>query len=265
MTVAEQKQELTEIRRLITERRDSTTKLLTDAKDEQKQLFIKSVVEMQSYTIKIAELSLLVGAAIIPIILVVTKKTEIPHPGFVFVAAAIYLINGAVALWRSKDQIEDRVMAFDPANLLEAEADTLPMIFVANKLYLDPTNSDYIEEYRETEKEFISGNAQSRPSKKNINLWLDSFVSAFIFASLALLRPLWPVNIAYYWITVVIFVVLIVILVCSSITRVRVQQAKQEAAQKRVDKLRQDFANWHIAEVLEKQKIKSEDITEGAE
>lgn len=191
----ENKEEIEIIKKELAKDRDERNELLSKARDFHYDKLVTFGRDYTSYIVKLGELSFLIGAAITPIIIASGK--ELKYPRFIFLAVALYLFNGILAIWKSKDIIEKNLDVFAPGNLHALEKKVQPLQFLANKIILEFKTED-IKAYIDEEKKFIGENSEEKTDDK-VNIFLDVLVLFFILPSLLIIRVVWPFSDIAYW------------------------------------------------------------------
>jgi len=221
---------------------DSLNKTVNEARDFHYRQLSNCQQQHLNFLSKLGELSLLVGAAIGPVIIV--SKTEISEPVYVFLALLIYLANGIFAIFKAKDITEKQVDAFAPGMLHKVESDVCPMQFSINKLITDPNNQEYAQEYIKEKMTFVDKNAEAELPKKYIDFSLDIVVFSFVIASLLLTRVIWPFNTNLYLVFVSAVILFVLGLLVKSFIEARERGIRNEFNTKRLNELHREHVEW---------------------
>lgn len=241
-----------EKRNLISQERDGLQSQLDEIRELRMKLGLKSRDDRRAYLTKLGELSLLVGAAIIPVV-VVAKNTNIPFKGFAIVGVFIYLLNGLLAFWRVKTLIYQDAED-SPQVGIDVEIQLQPLIHGYNKLIHDPSSEQYIEEYRAANLEFTK-NLTPESSDKNISRIdpsADLVLYGFILATLLVVRVQWPFSNLLYWISMAMFGVGVIILLIIGYYKAKLARKDLENKRKLIAKSRDEYQKWQDREVLGK-------------
>jgi len=233
-------QQIKEIEEQLTRERNERSELLSKARDFHVDKQITFGREYAQYIVKLGELSFIIGAALAPVILV--SQPEMKFPFFILLAVGLYLLNGILALWKSKDIVERQLDAFAPGNFHALELKIQPIQFLADKIILDFKEED-IKEYIQLKKEFIVENAEEKASSK-VNIFLDVIIMIFITASLLVIRSIWPYSTSLYWhifgasISIVVLLIIIGALKAKNLAKANNKYTAD------LNKIKTDHASW---------------------
>jgi len=242
-----------ELLNFLTKENTSSSQTLNEARTFHYQQLITKQQQFLSFVIKLGELSLLIGAAIGPVIIVSSK--QISQPAYVFIAMLIYLVNGIWTIWKAKDIVEKQLDAFAPGMFHKLELDIYPMQFSANKLIFNPNNQDYIQEYLKNKLSFLENNAEEKVPKRNVDISLDIFTLNFVIASLLLVRTVWPFGTIVYWASFSIVVVFILGLIILGYIQAKERAIKNEYNTRELNKLKRGHVEWQKQNIF---KVKNE-------
>lgn len=233
-------EQIKEVKKDLAKDRDERNELLSKARDFHYDKLISLGRDYSNYIVKLGELSFLIGAAIVPII--IASGEELKYPKFIFFAVVLYLFNGVLAMWKSKDIVEKNLDAFAPGNLHALEIKVQPLQFLANKIILDFKAED-IAEYIDKEKIFIEENSEEKTTE-NINVFLDVLVLFFILPSLLIVRVVWPFADAMYWhffgilISIILSVIVFGIFKAKSTARANAKNTRE------LNQMKLEYAKW---------------------
>ena len=239
-----------EITDFLVKERDSNQQVINEARHYHAERQANSGEQYLNFITKVAELSLLIGAAIGPVI--IATRADIGQPIFVFLAVVIYLGNGVLAIWKAKDIVEKQLDSFAPETLHGFESDVLPLNLAINKLIWKSDNRDYVDEYLEKKFSFLENNAESKIIKKPVNFWLDIFAANFVWASLLLLRTLWPFSPNSYWISFAVLTLVMLLLINASYIQARERVIKNQSNTEKLNALKREHVEWQKREVFRK-------------
>lgn len=253
----EEKISKADVVKYLEERCDSREAILNEARDFHFQHLADYQKQSFQFMIKIGELSLLVGAAIGPVMFLSGRQTS--HPFFIFFAVAVYLLNGIWTIWKAKDTIEKQVDAFSPGMFHKMELDIYPMQFAANKLISDPDNREYVEEYLKCESVFLKNNTESEIPKRNIDFSLDIFASSFIIASLLFIRAVWPFGDRLYWLFFAVILACVFISIVRSYFQAQDRAEINEKNTRDLNKIKREFVEWRDGKIFDNKNTNKEE------
>lgn len=246
MTEAEKK----EVLQGLTDKRDDLQAMMHEARGMRVGLQLGNIDKHRDFLQKIGELSFTFGAAIIPLVIVTNANKKIKFIAYVFIGVAVYLLNGLLALWKSK-QIMERNADDAPYVGLDEEINTYPVINAHNKLLFDLENETYLEEFRQTSTQFLEWAPTALATKKpKVSVWLDLLLINFVLASLFIVRAVWSYSALLYWgIFAAILVFMIALTVISYIKSWQSQVLLQTKREK-LATIKADYQQWHNSTVL---------------
>lgn len=232
----------------LNEQLDSIKKTLGEARDFHFQNLDEKHKQFLNFKIKLGELSLIVGAAIGPVIIASGK--EILQPVYVFSAIILYLTNGIFAIWKAKDIVEKQLDAYSPSNLHKLESDVYPMEFAIDKLRFDPENREYIDEFFKSREKFVEENTELEIPKKNVDVSLDILSFNFVLASLLLIKTIWPFGSNFYWLFFAVIILIMLMLIIRSYIQAKKRAIQNELNTKRLNEVKRAHVEWQKKEVL---------------
>jgi hypothetical protein len=103
--------------------RDKLQSQLNEIRDLRMKISLANRDKRREYLMKIGELSLIVGAAITPVIIVADSNVQFQP--FAIIGVGLYLLNGVLALWRCK-------------TLLYQDAEDAPQVGLDQEIMLEP-------------------------------------------------------------------------------------------------------------------------------
>jgi hypothetical protein len=243
------KKEQEEVKTGLATRRDELQKTMSEARHQRATLQLANIDKYRDFLQKLGELSFVFGAAIVPLI-IVSNPDKVNHLGFVVVGVGLYLINGLLALWRSK-QILERNADDAPYIGLEEELYTYPIINVHNKLILELENKDFQEEYVKTNLEFLNWATQDTPeSQPKVSLWLDGLLINFVIASLFIVKAAWIYPTKLYWVVFFVIAASMVGLTVYGYIKSKQSQTRLETKRKKLAAIKSDYQKWHNKTIL---------------
>ena len=243
-----------ELLKYLTNENASTSHTLNEARIFHYQQLIAKQQQFLDFVIKLGELSLLIGAAISPIIIVSSK--QISQPVYAFLAVFIYLLNGIWIICKAKDMVEKQLDAYAPGMFHKLALDIYPMQFSTNKLISDPDNREYVQDYLDKKLSFLENNAGEEMPKRNVDFSLDIFTSNFVLASLLLARTVWPFRtIGYYWLAFSIVAMFVLVLIIYSYRQAKDRAKKNESNTQKLNELKRNHVEWQKQNIF---KIKDE-------
>lgn len=205
----------------------------------------------REFLMKIGEFSLLVGAAITPVIIATDGKVQFQEVAIIGVG--MYLLNGILALWRCKTLLyQDAEDA--PQVGLDQEVMLEPVIHAYNKLLYDPSSKTYQDEYTTASKALVdeSQEIQAAKQKARLDFWADVVLYGFVLATLFVARTIWPFENVWYIETLLGFALLVCVLLLMGYRHAQKSRAALEKKHKRLQSERTRYQGWHNKEVFKK-------------
>lgn len=243
------KEEEKEVKAGLAAKRDELQKTMSQARHQRATLQLANIDRYRDFLQKLGELSFVFGAAIVPLI-IVSNPDKVNHLGFVVAGVGLYLLNGLLALWRSK-QILERNADDAPYIGLEEEIHTYPVINAHNKLLLEHTNKDYQKEYVKASTDFLNWATNDAPqSQPKISLWLDALLINFVIASLFIVRAAWTYSSKLYWTVFAIIAVSMVVLTIISYIKSWQSQKQLKTKRKNLADIKRKYQEWHNKTIL---------------
>lgn len=227
---------------------ESTNESLNQARQSHFEQLSGKQKQFLDFTVKIGELSLIVGSAISPII--IASKAEINQPIFIFLAVLIYLFNGIIAIWRAKDIVEKQLDAYAPGAFHKLELDVLPMEFSANKIIVYPENQPLKDDYLKERLKFLDENAETSIPKNQVDFSLDIFSLNFVIASLLLVKIIWPFNVIIYWTIFLVVVLIVLSLIIKSYIEARERAIYGECNTEKLNEMKREHLEWQKENVF---------------
>ncbi len=169
--------------------RDKLQSQLDEIRDLRMNISLTNRDKRREFLMKIGELSLLVGAAITPVIIVADSTVSFQE--FAVIGVGLYLLNGILALWRCKTLLyQDAEDA--PQVGLDQEIMLEPVIHAYNKLLFDPSSKAYQDEYVAASKSLLdeSQEIQNQKQKARLDFWADMVLYGFVLATLFVARTI---------------------------------------------------------------------------
>lgn len=231
-----------DLRNYFSEQCNSINETLSQARDFHYKQLSNKLEQFMNFNTKLGELSLLISAAITPILIVSNKN--ISQPVFVFLALFVYLTNGIFAIWRSKDVVEKQLDAFNPAMLYKTELEVYPLQFSMDKLKLEPRNPEYIKEFTDSRNLFLEKNTEFEIPKRTVDLTLDIILFNLVLATLLLSRTIWPFSVSYYWLSFAVIIIVMIILILRSYILAREHSVQNEESIKSLNKMKCEHIEW---------------------
>lgn len=241
-----------EVIRQLKPERDKMQSQLDDIRDMRMNFQLANREKRREFLMKIGELSLLVGAAIAPIIIATDNKLQFRE--FAMVGAGLYLLNGILALWRCKTLLYQDAEDGPQIGLTE-ETLLQPVIQAHNKLLFDPSSKTYQDEYIEVSKGLTDEGLalEGQKQKARLDLWADMAIYGFGLATLLVARTIWPFEQVWYWEMLLGFALLVCVLLLVGYRHARKTRAAIEQKLKRILDQRKKYQEWHNKEVFRKQ------------
>ena len=227
---------------------DSISKILNETRNFHFKNLNENQKQFLNFKIKLGELSLVVGAAIGPVIIASGK--EILQPFYVFAAIILYLANGILAIWKAKDTVEKQLDAYSPSVLHKLESDVYPMEFAIDKLRFDLENQEYIDEFFKIRDRYVEENTELEIPERKVDMTLDMLSFNFVFASLLLIKTVWPFGSNFYWIFFAIIILIMFILIVRSYIQAKERAIQNEFNTKKLNELKRAHVEWQKKEVL---------------
>jgi len=245
--------EIKEVQKGLEGKRDSLQAILQDARKVRVSLQLSNIDKYRDFLQRLGELSFAFGAAILPLVLVTHKDGDIPYLGYVIVGVCIYLINGLLSLWRSKDILE-RNGDDTPYIGLDEEIRTYPVIHAHNKLLFDLENEKYQKEYKSASLAYLKWAPEAATTKiLKPSLWLDVLLIAFVVASFLIVRVLWPYDDRLYWISFAVLLIIMAILTKVSYGRSSKSQLELNNKRKKLARIKKKYQDWHNKNVFKEE------------
>jgi hypothetical protein len=232
-----------EIKQAITKDRNYLQAHMADTRRLRMELRLQGRVRYTDFLQKIGELSLVFGAAIVPLILVTNANENIKYPLFVFTGAALYLVNGILALWATKEKIEQDGND-SPHVGLDEEIHTYPIINAKNKLLLELDNQDHLTEHQKAENDLLSWAQTIETRKSPLIFWVEILLLNFVTATTLVAGTVWPYSLKSYWIAFGAIIIFLVALVIIGYKRALKTQSELEAKHKKLAKIKGDYSKW---------------------
>jgi len=202
----------------------------------------ENLKQFLNFNIKLGELSLIVGAAIGPVIIASNKS--VAEPIFVFIAIILFLANGIFSIWRAKDYVEKQLDAFSPSIFHKLESDIYPMVFAIDKLRFEPKNQEFIDEFSSSRGKFLEANTEAEIPKNNIDFTLDISVLIFVLASVFLIKTVWPFSNIIYWVFFVSIILFVIGLIIKSYIQARERAIQNAYNTKKLNELKRAHIEW---------------------
>lgn len=244
-----------ESKKALEAKRDELQKIMSEARKQRADLRLENIDKYVVFLQKLGELSLLFGAAIVPLIIVGHSDTnKVQHLDFVIIGVGLYLLNGLVSLWRSK-HIFERNADDAPYVGLDEEIHTYPIINAHNKLLFELYNKDYQEEYRQASINFLewAHNGTTLP-KPRVSVLLDVLLINFVIASLLVVRAAWPYPVSIYWWSFGVISLFVVALTVISYIKSWQSQVILENKRKTLADIKAKYQEWHNKTILSNKK-----------
>lgn len=240
MTAEEEK----EIKSGLQETRDRLQATMSDARQQRAEIRLENRNKHREFLQRVGELSFTIGAAIIPLVLVTHASKDIKHIVFALAGVALYLLNGLVALWKTKTLLEQD--ADDAPHVgLDEEIFTYPVINALNKLLYDLQDKSYQQEYKEAQQAVPRTEApQAGKKKARASFITDVLLVDFVIASLLIARTVWPYGTTSYWWLFGVITAFILALVFRSYKRTMENQAKLHKKQEKLANIKGSYQEW---------------------
>lgn len=248
MTAEEEK----EVKEGLTHKRDNLQHIMNDARKQRAELRLQNREKYADFLQKLGELSFAFGAAIIPVIIVSNSKGKITHLLYVLIGIAVYLLNGLVAMWKTKSKIEQDA---DDAPFigLDEEIDAYPVINAINKLLHELGNKKYQQEYKDaTNVETWDASKDKEDRNARTSFLLDILVLNFVIASLLVARTVWTYSSVLYWAIFIAIVAVLLSLIVLSYIRTIKSQYSLRAKHEKLRGIRSDYQKWFDEEVMKR-------------
>jgi len=220
----------------------SINETLSSARDFHYNQLNENLKQFLGFNIKLGELSLIVGAAIGPVIIAASE--EVSQPVYVFLAIILYLANGIFSIWKAKDSVEKQLDAYSPSILHKLESDIYPLVFAIDKLRFDPKNQEYIDEFSYQRAKYLEDNTEIEIPKKNINFTLDINVLIFVLASVFLIRTVWPFGTIIYWVFFTFIILFVFGLIVKSYIQAKERSVQNACNTKKLNELKRTHIEW---------------------
>lgn len=236
--------------------RDNLQKALDEAIKDRASFQLAARDRYREFTQKIGEISFLIGAALVPIV-IASGPDKVSYLGFVLAGVGLYLLNGILALWHVKTMLE-RDSSDAPFIGLDSEIYTYPVIYAHNKLLFDLNDESYREEYKKVNLNFIewarkNESSENRPRPK-ASYWMDVLLSGFVIASLLVARAVWMFGELAYWIVFIVVFLLISVLLRASSVKLHTNHKNLEEKQEKLARIRREYQVWHNETVFGKKR-----------
>lgn len=235
--------------KILVEERDKLQAGLDEVRNLRMKLSLKTRDDHRAYLMKIGELSLIVGAAIIPVI--IASNNNVCFKSFAILAVIIYLLSGMLALWRSKVIIAQDAED-NPFVGLDEETQVQPIIHSYNKLVHNPLSEDYIQEYKDASYQATQILNKTTSKKKRVDPTSDLTLYGFILGTLLVARTQWPLSDQLYYIVLAIFGLTALILFMKDLHKAQMAALVLEQKRERLAEIRANYQKWHDQEVLGK-------------
>lgn len=241
-----------EVLKSLTEQRNDLLQTMNEARQMRAELILKNRDKQVDFLQKLGELSFTFGAAIVPVIIIAHSGDKINYVQYVFVAVALYMINGFLSLWQVKARLEQDADN-TPFVGLDEELITYPVINSLSKLLNDPENKKYQKEYLNDANNAITlGSSDNIVTKSRVNLWFDIVILNFIFASLFMIRAVWSYAATTYWTIFSFIILLMTVFIILSYARIIKNQSVLQDKTEKLRKIKADYQEWLFKDKIDK-------------
>ncbi len=231
--------------------RDNLQKIMSEARNKRAELSLSNREKYNDYLQRLGEVSFIIGAAIVPLVIVSHAKIEIDHIAYVLVGVCFYLINGFLALWITKDRIEQD--ADDAPHIgLDEEIATYPIINAINKLLYELEDKEIQKEYWSATNVDLLKATNSVERKARISFWLDILLVNFVVASLLVVRAAWPYGDLIYWLTFAAILLSLLSLALKSYKRAIINQGLLHQKRMQLQSIRAKYEEWFNNAVMKR-------------
>ncbi|MCX6806804.1 MAG: hypothetical protein NT135_01640 [Candidatus Berkelbacteria bacterium] len=252
MNSEEKTEKQKEFQKFLTDENDSINNILNEARDFHYKNLNENLKRFLNFNIKLGELSLIVGAAIGPVIIATNK--DISQSIYVFLAIILYLLNGIFAIWKAKDSVEKQLDAYSPSVLHKLESEVYPMQFSIDKLRHEPDNREYLNEFFNNRALIVGNYTEIEIPKRKVDFTLDVLTLIFVLASLLLIRTVWPFSAIYYWIFFALIVATVTALIVKSFLQAKERAIQNERNTKRLNEMKRTHIEWQNQNVFKNEK-----------
>ena len=240
-----------EVIRQLKPERDKMQLQLDDIRGMRMNFQLANREKRREFLMKIGELSLLVGAAIAPVIIATDNRLQFRE--FAMMGAGLYLLNGILALWRCKTLLYQDAEDGPQIGITE-ETLLQPVIHAHNKLLFDPSSKTYQNEYVAASKNLTDEglSSEGQKQKAQLDFWADMAIYGFGLATLLIARTIWPFEQVWYWEIILGFALLVCVLLFVGYRHARKTRGTLEKKLKRIGSQRKKYQEWHDKEVFNK-------------
>lgn len=240
MTSEEEK----EIKEGLQATRNNLQNIMSEARHQRAEIRLSNRDKAREFLQRVGELSFTLGAAIIPLVLITHAGKDIRHITFALAGVALYLLNGLVALWKTKTLLEQD--ADDAPHVgLDEEISAYPVINALNKLLYDLHDEGYQQEYKQAQQAVPrTVTSQTGKEKTRASFIIDILLTNFVIASLLITRTVWPYSASAYWFVFIVILLFIAILVWTSYKRTSENQAKLRDKHKKLAEIKGAYQEW---------------------
>jgi len=224
----------------LAKKRDSLQNTMNESRSMRAQIKLTVRGNYRDFVQKIGELSFLLGAAIIPLLLTRSNETA-SHINYLLIGVGIYLLNGIVALWWTKTHIETDG---NDARLvsLDEQLSIYPLTNALNKLIHDPASKEYRSEYEQAKVATVSVPIPTESNKPSFTA--DLVLTAFIIASLLVIRSAWPYEVSIYWGSFAAILLITTASILASYIRALQSTSTVAIKQATIDIIKSEFHKW---------------------
>lgn len=230
------------VARLVHEQ-EGLSQSLNEMRKERKDLKVKNIEERRGFIMKMGELSFIFGGAVIPLL---RDFANGPTSVYLFTAIGLFILNGLVALWKSKTILEQDAGDINCLGL-EEEAEVESYKLVLQKLINFPEEEAYVREWLTARESLVGSFTNPEQKQGPISFLLDGFVAIFVFGSALLTRVIWPFQQdAFLWSLAALAVLMGFLIVCSYFFA-RESRLMLTAKSERLKKVNAERAEWELS------------------
>lgn len=221
--------------------RDTLQGILQEVRKERVERSLETRKELRRHSVRFAELSFGLGAALVPLFFIADKLKDIEL--LVFISSGLFVLSGLIGFFREKTELEGD-SSVTPDIGLDSEIAVYPMVNALNKLIDNPENEEYQDEYFKSTKSFLDKYAGSKEDEDKVDFRLDIQYGLALTGILLIFKTAWPFPSLYFWFLSLAVLIIFGASVYSSTKSVRARQAARREKLQKLYEIRKEFMDW---------------------
>lgn len=216
-------------------------------REERKNIQFGLIKDLRGHSLKLAELSIGIGAAIGPL-LFITDKLE-GKEFYIFIAVGFFILSGLIGLFREKFFIEKNINETRLIGM-DMEIDLYPRVYLLNKLMMNPEDQELMKDYIEGAKDIPMRYTSYQKNLLKLDYFLDFQYLFMLLGILSLIKPMWPIPDHIFVAIVLVVLTLFVIQLAYSIYNAKKTNDELNEKQETLSSIHETFINWHNKDLL---------------